>query len=155
VNPPGEIVALLERMRERGIRPELEVFELGMINTLYALIDRDLIPDPPVVNLLMGSMGSAPAFVGDLGRMVERLPHRAEWAAAGVGIFQRSMVIAAAVMDGNVRTGLEDNPRGHGDEPWSNASAVAFAAGAADLAGRSVATPAAARARFGLEPMSL
>jgi uncharacterized protein (DUF849 family) len=150
-NPPDQIVALLERMGERGVRPELEVFELGMVNTLHALRDRGLIPDPPIVNILLGSLGSAPAFIGDLGHIVERLPADAEWAAAGIGIYQRPITIAAAAMDGNVRTGLEDNPRGHGDEgSWTNADAVAFAASAAALAGRDVATAAETRARFGL-----
>jgi uncharacterized protein (DUF849 family) len=152
VNPPDQIVALLEKMGELGVRPELEVFELGMVNTLCALHDRGLIPDPPVVNILLGSMGSAPAFVGDLGRFVERLPPGSEWAAAGIGVFQRPMVIAAAIMDGNVRTGLEDNPRGHGTMPWTNSDAVRFAVAAAELAGRDVAESAATRERFGLRP---
>lgn len=152
-NPPNEIRFLLERMMELGIRPELEVFELGMVNTLWALRDQGLIPDPPVVNILLGSMGSASAFVGDLGRFVERLPAGTEWAVAGVGIYQRPMTIAGAIMDGNVRTGLEDDPRGDGTPGWSNVEAVRLAAKAADLAGRSVATPAETRARLGLDAL--
>lgn len=151
-NPPATIVALLERMGELGVRPELEVFEPGMVNTLHVLAERGLIPDPPVVNILLGSMGSSPAFVGDLARIVEKLPRGAEWAAAGIGVFQRSMTIAAAIMDGNVRTGLEDNPRGDGAGRWGNVDAVALAAEAAKLAGRSLASPAEARRRFGLAP---
>lgn len=149
VNPPVTIVALLERMNELGVRPEFEVFEPGMVNTLHVLAERGLVPDPPVVNILLGSMGSSPAFVGDLARIVEKLPPEAEWAAAGIGVFQRPMTIAAAIMDGNVRTGLEDNPRGDG-EPWRNVDAVRVAAEAAQLAGRPLASPAEARRRFGL-----
>ena len=149
-NPPDMIVALLERMAELEIRPEFEVFELGMVNTLHLLAERGLVPDPPVVNILLGSRGSAPAFVGDLGQLVDRLPPGCEWAAAGIGIFQRPMTIAAAIMDGNIRTGLEDNPRGDGPSEWGNADAVRVAVAAAELAGRVVASPAEARARFGL-----
>jgi uncharacterized protein (DUF849 family) len=149
-NPPDQIVALLEHMGEQGIRPELEVFELGMVNTLHVLRDRGLIPDPPIVNILLGSSGSAPAFIGDLGHIVERLPSNAEWAAAGIGIFQRPITLAAAAMDGNVRTGLEDNPRGHGEGEWGNVDAVSFCVAAAAIAGRAVATPEETRARFGL-----
>jgi uncharacterized protein (DUF849 family) len=152
VNPPVTIVALLERMNELGVRPEFEVFEPGMVNTLHVLAERGLVPDPPVVNILLGSMGSSPAFVGDLARIVEKLPPEAEWAAAGIGVFQRPMTIAAAIMDGNVRTGLEDNPRGDGSGRWSNADAVALATEAARLAGRPLASPAEARRRFGLPP---
>lgn len=154
-NPPAAIVELLEIMAELGIRPELEIFELGMANTLHVLAARGLIPDPPVVNILLGSNGAAPAFVGDLAHIVDRLPDDAEWAAAGVGIFQRPMVIAAAIMDGNVRTGLEDNPRGPvGTSGWSNLRAVEEAVAAAHLAGRTIATAAETRARFGLEPVA-
>lgn len=152
VNPPVTIMRLLERMGELGVRPEFEVFEPGMVNTLHVLAERGLIPDPPVVNILLGSLGSSPAFVSDLARIVERLPPGAEWAAAGIGVFQRPMTIAAAIMDGNVRTGLEDNPRGESAGRWGNADAVALAVEAAKLAGRSVATPAEARRRFGLSP---
>jgi uncharacterized protein (DUF849 family) len=151
-NPPDQMVALLERMAEQGVRPELEVFELGMVNTLHALRDRGLIPDPPIVNVLLGSFGSAPAFVGDLAHIVERLPAGAEWAAAGIGIYQRPITIAAAAMDGNVRTGLEDNPQGHGEGgSWANVDAVEFSASAAALAGRAVATAKETRLRFGLD----
>jgi 3-keto-5-aminohexanoate cleavage enzyme len=150
VNPPDTIRALLTRMAELGVRPELEVFELGMVNTLHGLADQGLIPDPPVVNILLGSMGSLPAFVGDLARVVERLPAQAEWAAAGIGVYQRPMTIAAAIMNGNVRTGLEDNPKGDGAPGWSNVAGVQVAVAAAALAGRAVATPAEARVRFGL-----
>jgi 3-keto-5-aminohexanoate cleavage enzyme len=152
-NPPAEIIALLERMGELGIRPEFEVFELGMVNTLHTLAERGLVPDPPVVNILLGSLGAAPAFVGDLAMIVSRLPEGAEWAAAGIGIFQRPMVIAAAVMDGNVRTGLEDNPAGNGEGGWGNPEAVGLAVAAAGLVGRPVATAAETRSRFGLAPV--
>ena len=151
-NPPEAIVALLTEMKRLGVKPELEVFELGMVNTLWALRERGLIDDPPVVNILLGSMGSAPAFVGDLGHLVERLPPGSEWAAAGIGIYQRPMTIAAAIMDGNVRTGLEDDPRGDGRKDWSNVHAVRLAVEAARLAGRPIATPREARERFGLPP---
>ena len=149
VNPPDQIRLLLTRMRERDVLPEFEVFELGMVNTLWALADEGLVPARPTVNILLGSMGSAPAFVGDLARIVDRLPPGAEWAVAGIGRFQRPMTIAAAVMDGNVRVGLEDNPVG--DAPsWTNADSVRIAVEAARLAGRQVATPSEARVRFGL-----
>ncbi len=150
VNPPETIRALLGRMGELDVRPELEVFELGMVNTMHALSAQQLIPDPPIVNILLGSMGSLPAFVGDLARVVERLPATAEWAAAGIGIYQRPMTIAAAVMNGNVRTGLEDCPRRDGAADWTNVHAVRAAVAAAELAGREVATTAEARRRFGL-----
>jgi uncharacterized protein (DUF849 family) len=148
-NPPETITALLTRMKERGVKPELEVFELGMINTARMLMEKGLIGEKPYFNILLGSMGAAPAFVGDLARIVERVPEGSEWAAAGVGVFQRTMVVAGAVMGGNVRTGLEDSPRSDG-KPTSNETAVRFAAEAARLVGREIATPVEVRERLGL-----
>lgn len=151
-NPPEMIESLLTRMKENGVKPELEVFEVGMINVAHMLIERGLVDEPPCFNLLLGSFGSAPAFVGTLAQMVERLPASCEWAAAGIGIFQRPMVIAGTVMGGNVRTGLEDSPRSYTDEPATNVGAVELAVAAARLLGRDVARPDEARKRLGLSP---
>lgn len=150
VNPPDQIHRLLERMTERGIRPEFEVFELGMIDVLWRLRDDGLVAGVPVVNLLLGSFGAVPAFVGDLAHLVDRLPPDTEWAAAGIGSFQRPMTIAAAVMGGNVRTGLEDSPRPPAGGTWTNIDAVRLAVDAARLAGRDVADPAQVRERYRL-----
>ncbi|MCZ7525896.1 MAG: 3-keto-5-aminohexanoate cleavage protein [Acidimicrobiia bacterium] len=151
-NPPEVIEALLRRMAERGVRPELEVFELGMANYTHVLQERGLLEPPLYVNVLLGSLGAAPAFVGDLARIVERLPAGSVWSAAGIGVFQRPMVMAAIAMGGNVRTGLEDAPRDLRGEPTSNVAAVEHAVAAARLAGRGIATPAQARERLGLPP---
>jgi uncharacterized protein (DUF849 family) len=156
VNPPDVIVALLEEMQARGIRPELEVFEIGMVNTLHALQDRGLIPQAPYVNILLGSLGSAPAFAADLGHIVERLPADAQWAAAGIGIYQRPITMMAAAMGGNVRTGMEDNPKpADAGTRWGNVDAVRVARAAAELAGRRLATPTETRRRLGLPERTL
>jgi uncharacterized protein (DUF849 family) len=149
-NPPETIEALLTRMQERGVKPELEVFELGMINTARVLMKRGLIDDHPYFNILLGSMGAAPAFVGDLAHIVERLPEGSQWAAAGIGVFQPTMVVAGVLMGGNVRTGLEDSPRSTDDQPATNERAVRFAVDSARLLERAVATPNQARERLGL-----
>ena len=148
-NPPEVIEALLLEMNEQGICPEFEVFELGMVNTLHWLQTRGLVRQRPYVNILLGSLGSTPAFVGDLAYIVDRLPD-CEWAAAGIGVFQRSMVMAAIAMGGNVRTGLEDAPRDIDGRPSSNVAAVEVAVEAARLAGRPVSTAVEARRRLGL-----
>jgi 3-keto-5-aminohexanoate cleavage enzyme len=149
-NPPQVIEALLRRCQERGVRPELEVFELGMVNTAHMLMERGLIGEPSYVNILLGSPGAAPAFVGHLAAIVDRLPPGAVWAGAGIGVFQRPIVAAAAAMGGNVRTGLEDAPRSIDGQPSTNVAAVEHAVRAAELVGRRVATPPETRARLGL-----
>lgn len=149
-NPPDVIKALLEEMLAASIKPELEVFEAGMVNTAHSLIEEGLIQGTPYFNILLGSRGAAPAFVGTLAHIVDRLPPDSEWAAAGIGGFQRSMVVAGAVMGGNVRTGLEDAPKMPGVPEWTNVSAVRFATRAAELCGREVADANEARERLGL-----
>ncbi len=150
VNPPDAIEALLRRMEEQGVRPELEAFEAGMCTYANALMERGLLKAPLYCNILLGSLGSAPAFVDELSRLIQRLPPRTTWAAAGIGVFQRPMVMVAAAMGGNVRTGLEDNPRAFDGKPATNVGAVEFARAAAELAGRRLATPAEVRRRLGL-----
>jgi uncharacterized protein (DUF849 family) len=149
-NPPDAIRRLLSEMQEAGVKPELEVFEAGMVNTAHGFIEEGLITGTPYFNILLGSRGSAPAFVGTLAHMVDRLPPGSEWAVAGIGRFQRPMTIAGAVMGGNVRTGLEDAPTMPGEPSWDNVSAVRFAARAAEMCGRGVASPYQARERLGL-----
>jgi uncharacterized protein (DUF849 family) len=148
-NPPDVIEALLGKMKDTGVKPELEVFELGMVNTARVLMKRGLIESNPYFNILLGSMGAAPAFIGDLARIVDQLPEGSEWAAAGIGMFQKTMVVAGAAMGGNVRTGLEDSPRPTGGS-GSNAEAVRHAVAAANLVGREVASPQETRTRLGL-----
>lgn len=151
-NPPEVIDALLRRMRDRGIKPELEVFELGMVNTAHMLIERGLIESPPYFNILLGSPGSAPAFIGHLAAIVERLPAEAVWAGAGIGMFQRPIVAAAAAMGGNVRTGLEDSASSSDGSLPTNSDAVELAVSAARLVGREISTPHQTRQRLGLPP---
>lgn len=101
-----------------------------------------------MVNILLGSFGSAPAFVGDLERMVHRLPQGSEWAAARIGSFQRPMTVATAIMDGSVRIVLEADATG--SPAWSNVEAVQLAVRAAEPVGRSAATHTETRRRFRL-----
>ena len=155
VNPPGEIVEILEEMRVNGVKPELEIFEPGMVNTAHSLIEKGLIGSPPYFNILLGSMGTAPASMGMLAFIVDRLPDDALWAGAGIGMFQRPMTIAAAVMGGHVRTGLEDAPRSSTGAPSSNVAAVRVAVEAARLCERPVATPGETRRTLGLGRVAL
>ena len=109
VNDPAMIKGLAERMRERGIVPELEVFDYGMIDYAKYLIERRILREPFYFNLLLGSLGTVSATPFNLASMVASLPAGATWAAAGIGRFQFAMNSMAVTMGGNVRIGLEDN----------------------------------------------
>jgi uncharacterized protein (DUF849 family) len=109
INAPDTIVGLAERMRDRGIVPEWEVFDFGMLDYAAYLRHRGLLADPVYVNVILGSLGTLAATSLNLALLVERLPAGATWAAAGVGRFQFGINRLAIAMGGHVRVGLEDN----------------------------------------------
>ncbi len=109
VNSPDTIRGLAAAMAERGIVPEWEVFDLGMLDFAHYLRGHGLLGDPVYVNILLGSLGTLAATPLNLALAVERLPAGATWAATGVGRFQFAVQKWAIAMGGHVRVGLEDN----------------------------------------------
>lgn len=150
VNAPATVEALAERMRERGIKPELEVFHSGMAGVARTFLDRGLVAPPLYANILLGSPYTASATAGELAHIVDALPSDTVWAAAGIGAYQLPMNALAVFMGGHVRTGLEDNPYLHGKEPATNAALVRRVVELAAVAGRRPATPAEVRQELGL-----
>ena len=110
VNAPDTLQRLCLRMRDRDILPELEVFDLGMLNYAFYLQRKGLLPLDCYVNLMLGSLGAVPGRLLDLAQLVREVPQGWTWAAAGIGRYQLPVNTAAILMGGNVRVGLEDNP---------------------------------------------
>jgi 3-keto-5-aminohexanoate cleavage enzyme len=109
VNSPQMIQDLARRMLERGIRPELEVFDLGMINYAKYLIRKELLKPPYYFNLILGNIACAQADMLHLGLMIKELPEGSIWSVGGVGQYQLRMNVMAVAAGGGVRIGLEDN----------------------------------------------
>ena len=109
INTPKMIECLALKMKEKGIVPEIEIFETGMIYTAKVMIKKKILKAPFYFNLLFGSIFSVPATMFDLSYMVKSLPPDVNWAAAGIGKFQLKMNFAAILMGAHVRVGLEDN----------------------------------------------
>jgi 3-keto-5-aminohexanoate cleavage enzyme len=109
VNNPQMIKDLAKKMMDNGIRPELEVFDLGMVNYARYLIRKALVARPYYFNLILGNIACAQANMLSLGLMVNELPDDSIWSVAGVGDFQLRMNAMALVAGGGVRVGLEDN----------------------------------------------
>ena len=109
INSPQMIRDLAQKMLDRGIRPELEVFDLGMINYALYLIEKGLIRLPYYFNLILGNIACAQADLLNLGLMLKELPQDSIWSAGGIGRFQLRMNAAAMTFGGGVRVGLEDN----------------------------------------------
>jgi 3-keto-5-aminohexanoate cleavage enzyme len=156
-NAPDMVIALGEKMVRRGIKPELECFDFGMVNAANMLIGKGLLGEPPYYfNLLLGSRYSVPATARHLSNLIEDLPSRSVWSAAGIGLFQLPMNTLAIAMGGHCRVGLEDNIYYGFDrtELATNLGLVDRVAQLAETFGRSLATPARARELLGLGPSS-
>ena len=109
ISSPQMVKDLARKMLDCGIRPELEVFELGMINYAHYLIARNLLKPPYYFNVILGNVASAQADMLTTALMVRELPAGSVWSLGGIGRFQLQMNAAAITFGGGVRVGLEDN----------------------------------------------
>lgn len=109
VNSPDMIRDLAARMMEKGIVPELEAFDAGMINYSKYLIKKGLLKPPYYFNLLLGNIACAQADILHAGIMIRDLPEDSYWSLAGIGESQLMMNSVAIAIGGGVRVGLEDN----------------------------------------------
>lgn len=109
INSPDMIKALASEMLSRGIMPELEVFDAGMINYARYLSHKGLLRPPFYFNLIIGNIACAQADMLHVGVMLRDLPDDSLWSIGGVGNAQLSMNTLAIAMGGGVRVGLEDN----------------------------------------------
>jgi 3-keto-5-aminohexanoate cleavage enzyme len=157
INEPQMIQDLAERMKERGIVPELEVFDFGMVDYAKFLLTRDVIRPPLFFNLLLGSLGTLSASAVNLATLAASLPEGATWAGAGIGRSQFFVNSLAVAMGGHVRTGLEDNLwlDARRDRPATNPELVERVARLASVLERQIATPDQARSLIGLPAREL
>jgi len=151
VNVPKHLERMAALVQSAGALPELEVFDLGHIRLARHMIDQGQIKGTILFQLCLGVPWGAPADARTMLAMRDALPPNAHWAAFGISRMEFPCVALAAAMGGHVRVGLEDNLYlRKGELAPGNASLVARAASIIDAIGRSVATPAQARAILGL-----
>lgn len=133
-NPFEEIIELLGAMRELGIKPEHECFDLGHVGSLEPLIDMGVLEMPLHVDCIMGVLGGVPPGARNLAAMVANIPGvdtsnfraptsassgaeasapggvaKSHWAVIGIGRQQWELAAAALTLGGSIRVGLEDN----------------------------------------------
>jgi len=156
INAPQTIVGLAEEMTDRGIRPELEIFDSGMAYLAGELLHRRAIEEPLYANVILGGPNTAPATAGALTHLVGALPFGTTWAAGGLGVFQLAMNGLGLLVGGHVRTGLEDNlwMDAQRKNAATNVKLVERVVQLAQIVGRPVSTPSETRARLGLAPMA-
>jgi 3-keto-5-aminohexanoate cleavage enzyme len=126
-NPFDEIIELLGAMRELGIKPEHECFDLGHVGSLEPLIDMGVLEPPLHVDCIMGVLGGVPPGARNLAAMVANIPGvdapgapglgasgevdgaKSHWAVIGIGRRQWELLAVALTLGGSIRVGLEDN----------------------------------------------
>lgn len=108
-NSLNTIQRLALLMKEKDIKPELEIFDTGMINVAKYLERHNIIGGVKYFNILLGNLNTASASINDLSHIYSSLPKNSIWASAGLGSFQLPMNTASIVAGGHVRIGLEDN----------------------------------------------
>lgn len=152
INPPEWAEAATKCMRENGVKPELEVFDVGHIYQAIDLVQRGLVDDPPYFQLCMGVKWGIEATVENLLFMKTKLPPDCLWSVLGVGQAQLPMITTAMLLGGNIRVGFEDNLYfKKGVLASSNAQMVEMAVELAERLGYQVATPAEARRILGIK----
>ena len=153
INTPADLHKMADAIRQAGVKPEMETFELGHIRLARHLIEQGLIEAPPLFQICLGIPWGAPATPEVMMAMRDALPAGAEWAAFGIGATQFPMVAQAVLLGGHVRVGLEDNLYlRRGVLAPDNAALVERAVAIIEQLDRKVATPEEARSILRLPP---
>lgn len=151
-NSPQFIEFLAGVFKETGVKPEIEVFETGMINNALHLKKKGFFDFPLHFDFVLGAPGSMPGTVKNLLFLSEGIPSDSSWTVAGIGKAEIPLATAAIVMGGHVRIGLEDNLYMPDGSPASNVKLVEKIMTIAKEVGRKVASPDEARSILGILP---
>ncbi|WP_265107986.1 3-keto-5-aminohexanoate cleavage protein [Halosolutus halophilus] len=150
-NTRAMVDALHAEMQDRGIKPELEVFNDGHANEVYGLLDRRDLAEPVYATLIFGGGTLTRPRPRNLLNAVSNLPDGARFNTLGFGPHQLPFATLGILLGGHVRVGLEDNVYyRQGELATSNAQLVERVVRVAEELGREVATPAQAREILGL-----
>ena len=150
VSTPNMLRRGAKRIRELGVKPELEIFDTGNLSFALQMFKEDLLDPSPLFQLCHGIPWGAPANVGVFKSLVDQLPPGANWTAFALGRYQMAFAAQAVILGGNVRVGLEDNLYLEKGVFASNAQLVERARKIIELMGARVLGPDEVRKKFGL-----
>jgi len=108
-NSPQFLNALGLKMKELGVKPELEIFDSGFMNIAKYYLKKEVLTNPLHYQFVLGVLGGMDATVKNLQFLYEMLPENATWSAFGVGKNHLPIMYATLALGGNIRVGLEDN----------------------------------------------
>lgn len=154
-NPLPFIEKMARHQKEKGIKPEIEIYDLSHLEAAQGLIERGLIEAPAHFQFVLGVKGGLQATEENLALLIQRLPECSTWTVAGIGRHEFPMAELALKMGGHVRVGLEDNIYlQKGVLARGTHESVEKAVDLARRCGRDVATIAEARRILNLCPES-
>jgi uncharacterized protein (DUF849 family) len=107
-NPPKQMLQLAARMRELGVKAEVEIYDTGHLGLMLDLLKRDLLTEPLQVSFVMGVKGGMPADPMLLSYLVRELPPNTSWQVIAISKANLPLTTIGLAMGGNARTGLED-----------------------------------------------
>jgi 3-keto-5-aminohexanoate cleavage enzyme len=147
LNAPRDVRELAARMRDLGVKPELEIYDTGHLESVLRLRDEGLIDsDPLQFSIVLGVRGGMAATPENLISMVNRLPEGAVWQVIAIGRANRDLTAIALALGGNARTGMEDTLMlDKGVPAQGNRALVERAVRLASELGREIADVATAR----------
>lgn len=145
VSTPDMLREGAARIKELGVKPEMEIFDTGQLWFANTMVAEGLFAPPPLYQLCMGIPYGAPANPGLLDAMVHMLPDDAQFTSFAIGRDQLRWVAQSVLLGGHVRVGLEDNLYLRKGVKATNADLVGEAGKIIDAMGESVATPDEAR----------
>ena len=108
-NPFGDILLAATSMRQGGVKPELECFDLGHVANAQPLLEMGALKRPLQYSFILGVLGGAPSSAETMAAMARSIDREDTWEIIGIGRAQWRLVGAALALGGNVRVGLEDN----------------------------------------------
>ena len=152
MNSPAFMELLAKTMKEKGIKPEIEIFEPGMIENALRLVKKGLLELPLHFDFVLGVPGAMTGTIEDLLFLVKKIPEGCTWSVAGIGRYELPLAVHAIVMGGHVRVGFEDNIYYRkGELAKSNAQLVERIVRIAREVDREIATPDEARRILGIK----
>ncbi|WP_455946601.1 3-keto-5-aminohexanoate cleavage protein [Eubacterium ramulus] len=155
MNSPQFLEQLGQLYIDRGIKPEIEIFDSGMLGITEFYVKKGKLPSPCHYQFVLGVPGGMPATVENLLYLKNHIPEGSTWSAFGVGAGHLPIMFATLALGGNIRVGLEDNvvygKDAEGNKIMAtNVMLVERAVKAVKLYGKQVATPAEAREILGI-----
>ena len=151
ISTPPFLREMAQLTQKWGVKPELEVFDLGHIRFAKEMIKEGLVDEPPLFQICLGIPWGAEQSVDTMKVMKDHLPANCFWAGFGISRMQMPMAAAAVALGGNIRVGLEDNLYLAKGVLASNADLVKNARRIVELMGAKVLSPEEARKKFNLK----